>query len=72
MAGVELWKQNGSPATAASLRAINELLRRGFIFLPEGEHASVISFTPPLTISHAQLANAVNALADVLPTVNRE
>jgi 4-aminobutyrate aminotransferase-like enzyme len=41
-------------------------LHRGYIFLPEGEHANVISFTPPLTISRGQLARAVAALAGVL------
>ena len=39
-----------------------------YIFLPEGEHANVISFTPPLTITESQLAEAVEALAEVLTT----
>ena len=38
------------------------LLRRGFIFLPEGDPPNVISFTPPLTISARQLRTAVAAL----------
>ena len=67
MAGVELNLPNGKPATEAALAAIKTLLHRGFIFLPEGEHANVISFTPPLTISKAQLTQAVVALAEVLP-----
>ena len=46
--------------------AIKKLLHRGYIFLPEGEQANVISFTPPLTIAQPQLAQAVAALADVL------
>ncbi|HWN93427.1 MAG TPA: aspartate aminotransferase family protein [Methylomirabilota bacterium] len=66
MAGLELSEADGSPATELSLWAIKELLRRGFIFLPEGEHANVISFTPPLTISEQQLKSAVKALAAVL------
>ena len=66
MAGVELTLPDGSPATHAALSAIKKLLQRGYIFLPEGEHANVISFTPPLTISHAQLAPAIAALKDVL------
>jgi 4-aminobutyrate aminotransferase-like enzyme len=41
-------------------------LLRGYIFLPEGEHANVISFTPPLIISQPQLARAVTALAETL------
>jgi len=66
MAGIELTLPDGSPATQLALRAIKSLLHRGYIFLPEGEHANVISFTPPLTITKPQLARAVVALVDVL------
>jgi 4-aminobutyrate aminotransferase-like enzyme len=45
---------------------LKAMLARGFILLPEGEHANVISFTPPLTLSEAQLAGAVAALAEIL------
>ena len=64
MAGLELSHADGSPATAESLCVIKRLLHRGFIFLPEGEHANVIGFTPPLTITKAQLRRAVRALAE--------
>jgi 4-aminobutyrate aminotransferase-like enzyme len=66
MAGVELRHRDGSPATAETFGAIKTLLQRGFIFLPEGEHGNVISFTPPLTITKAQLARTVAALTEVL------
>ncbi len=66
MAGVELRLPDGKPATEATMRAIKNMLHRGFILLPEGEHSNVISFTPPLTITKMQLAKAVNTLAEVL------
>jgi len=66
MAGLELRNPDGSPATTEALRVIKEMLHRGFILLPEGEHGNVISFTPPLTITEAQLTAAVNALQKVL------
>ncbi len=66
MAGVELHLTDGRPATDATLRAIKTMLHRGFILLPEGEHANVISFAPPLTITKTQLAKAVTTLAEVL------
>ncbi len=69
MAGLELRRRDGSPATAESLRIIKRLLHDGFIFLPEGEHANVIGFTPPLTISERDLHRAVKALANTLRTV---
>jgi len=68
MVGVALTLPNGQPATEVALTAIKKLLQRGYIFLPEGEHANVISFTPPLTISKAQLAKAVAELKKVLAT----
>ena len=72
MAGVELRLPDGKPATEAAMRVIKKMLQRGFILLPEGEHANVISFTPPLTITKAQLAKAVAALAEVLNTMNTD
>jgi len=68
MAAVELNLPDGKPATAAAIQAIKTLLQRGYIFLPEGEHANIISFTPPLTITQAQLTKAVAALQKVLTT----
>jgi 4-aminobutyrate aminotransferase-like enzyme len=68
MAGVEIRLPGGKPATEATMRAVKNMLQRGFIMLPEGEHANVISFTPPLTITRAQLAKAVAELQEVLTT----
>ena len=66
MAGVELRLADGRPATEAVLHAVKAMLQRGYLLLPEGEHGNVISFTPPLTITRAQLAKTVGALAEVL------
>lgn len=68
LAGLELRRHNGSPAGSEALRVIKAMLHRGFILLPEGEQANVISFTPPLTITRAQLTKTVKALAQVLAT----
>ena len=66
MVGLELSQPNGKPATAAALATIKKLLHHGYIFLPEGEHANVISFTPPLTITKKQLVRAIHALQQIL------
>lgn len=66
MAGVELTLPDGTPATAAAISTVKALLHKGYIFLPEGEHGNVIGFTPPLTITKAQLSKAVAALGEVL------
>jgi 4-aminobutyrate aminotransferase-like enzyme len=62
MAAVELRDERDRPATDAALSIIKNLLHRGFIFLPEGEHSNVISFTPPLTITERQLRASFTAL----------
>jgi 4-aminobutyrate aminotransferase-like enzyme len=71
MAGIELKLPDGSPATEIALAATKEMLRRGYILLPEGEHGNVISFTPPLTITKAQLAETTAALKEVLTADER-
>jgi 4-aminobutyrate aminotransferase-like enzyme len=68
LAGIELQRRDGSPATAETFNAIKKMLRRGYILLPEGEHGNVASFTPPLTISKAQLAKTINELKKILTT----
>jgi len=59
---LELTRPNGAPASAEAMAVIKLLLRKGYIFLPEGEHGNVVSLTPPLTISSAQLHSAVEAI----------
>ncbi len=66
LAGLEVRARHGPPATTVALGLIKTMLRRGFILLPEGEHSNVLSFTPPLTISKRQLAQAVDALAQAI------
>ena len=68
MVGVDLRRRDGKPATDDALRAIKTMLQRGYIMLPEGEHGNIISFTPPLTITKAQLAQTVRELKKVLTT----
>lgn len=65
LAGLELRREH-LPATEAALDIIKAMLHRGFILLPEGEHANVISFSPPLVISERQLDQSVTHLAQVL------
>ncbi len=69
MAGLELCRRDGAPATDAALRAVKLMLHRGFTVLPEGEHANVLSFTPPLTITERQLQSALATLSQVLTMV---
>ena len=66
------WKSAGRtarPPPARLWRVVREMLRAGFIVLPEGEHSNIISFTPPLTITRAQLAAAARAFAQALKSL---
>jgi 4-aminobutyrate aminotransferase-like enzyme len=66
MAGLDFRLANGAPDGATAMRVIKTMLRLGFILLPEGEHGNVVSFTPPLTVTKAQLTETLNALTKVL------
>ncbi|MBN2506872.1 MAG: aspartate aminotransferase family protein [Verrucomicrobia bacterium] len=66
MAGVELRLPDGTPATPAATRVVQAMAHRGFILLAEGDAGNVLSFTPPLTITPAQIHAAARALQTVL------
>jgi len=69
MVGLEIRHADGRPAMDESLALIKRMLHRGIILLPEGEHANVISFTPPLIITRPQLATMLRALRRELKEV---
>jgi 4-aminobutyrate aminotransferase-like enzyme len=62
MAGVEIRYRNGAPATEVCLSIMKSMLNDGFIVLPEGEHANILSLTPPLTIQRSELTQTLNCL----------
>lgn len=66
MVGLEIRRPNGLPATSVTMKIIKDLLRHGYLLLPEGEHGNIVSFTPPLTISLAQLRDCVQCLGRLL------
>lgn len=58
MGGIAWRRPDGGPDTELSVGVMQEVLRRGIILLPEGEHSEVTGITPPLTITEAQLRRA--------------
>ncbi|MGD8495247.1 MAG: aspartate aminotransferase family protein [Gemmatimonadales bacterium] len=67
MLGLELVEpETGAPATERCLRLVNEALRRGWIVLPDGAAANILSLTPPLTIDETLLKRATEALDELL------
>lgn len=66
MLGLALAEASGAPASELVLRTVQAMLRRGFICLPEGDAGEVISLSPPLTVTQAQLRPALTALRQSL------
>ncbi|MFN0068017.1 MAG: aspartate aminotransferase family protein [Limisphaerales bacterium] len=66
LAGLELRCNDGRPAGETAVKAVQRMLRLGFLLLPEGAHGEVIGFTPPLTIGEDDLRRAARALGGVL------
>jgi 4-aminobutyrate aminotransferase-like enzyme len=67
MLGLELVDPGtGRPATERCLRLVNEALRRGWIVLPDGAEANILSLTPPLSIGERLLERATEALGELL------
>jgi 4-aminobutyrate aminotransferase/(S)-3-amino-2-methylpropionate transaminase len=67
MLGLELVDpESGRPATELAGHLVREALRRGWIMLPEGPDASILSFTPPLTIAEPLLERATAMLDESL------
>ncbi|MFM7806039.1 MAG: aminotransferase class III-fold pyridoxal phosphate-dependent enzyme, partial [Verrucomicrobiota bacterium] len=66
MAGIAWRRADGGPDTALSVDLMQEVLRRGVLLLPEGEHSEVTGITPPLTLTEAQWAQALRCLNGAL------
>ncbi len=62
MTGLEITLPDGAPATAIAIKIMQKMLHRGILLLPEGEHGNILSFTPPLIITEAELERALTSL----------
>jgi 4-aminobutyrate aminotransferase-like enzyme len=66
MAGLEVRRENGKPGSDLVWAVVLGMLRRGYILLPEGDAGEVLSLTPPLIISRAQLSRALKVLSQTI------
>lgn len=55
-----------TPATDLAAEIMRRSLRRGVILLTEGQPANILAFTPPLVITDAQLAAALDVIEELL------
>ena len=66
MVALELFHDDGTPAAGIALSVIRRLLDDGFILLPEGAPANILSFTPPLTVGKSHITKLIRALGRAL------
>jgi len=66
MVALELFHDDGAPAADIALAATRRLLDDGFILLPEGDPANILSFTPPLTVGKSHITKLIRSLGQAL------
>jgi 4-aminobutyrate aminotransferase-like enzyme len=66
MLALELFHDDGAPATNIAVGVTKRLLHDGFILLPEGDPANILSFTPPLTVGKSHITKLIRALGQAL------
>lgn len=64
--GVEVSRPGQAPNTEDTIQIVKDLLKTGYLVLPEGESGNVIGITPPLIITGPQIEATVKALKKVL------
>jgi len=71
MIGVELVGSDGQPDSAACARVLEECLQQGLIAINCGPERNIIRLIPPLTISDAELGQALDILEQAIDTAGK-
>ncbi len=66
MIALELFHDEGTPAADIAISVTKRLLHDGFILLPQGDPANILSFTPPLTVGKSHITKLIRALGRAL------
>jgi 4-aminobutyrate aminotransferase len=69
MIGVELVQADGGPASTACDQLLKECRSRGLLIINCGPERNIVRFIPPLTITDAEMEEALAILAQALETV---
>lgn len=69
MIGVELVNDDGTPAGRLCEQLLNECRQRGLLIINCGPERNIVRFIPPLTMSDAELNEALDIFAAALETV---
>lgn len=62
LVGLELFERDGRPMEGAGARVAEAVLRDGVLVLPAGDCGSVVEFSPPVVLTEAQEAAAVEVV----------
>ena len=71
MLGIELNQAAIKQETAIGVLVMRKMAGLGWIVLPEGPEANILSFTPPLIITKRQILGFTNALDQILCELSR-
>lgn len=66
MKGIEFREDDDSPATDFVIAMVIQLLKRGFIALPDAPEGHVLALTPPAILTHEEIDAAVDAIAHLV------
>jgi 4-aminobutyrate aminotransferase len=66
MIGIELVREDGSPDSTACGQLLEECLERGLILINCGPGKNIVRFIPPLTVTDAELDEALGIFAAAL------
>lgn len=70
MKGIEFRETDGSPATQFVVAMVIQLLKRGFITLPDAPQGHVLALTPPAVTTRDEIDAAVDAMATVIQSID--
>lgn len=63
MKGIEFREADGSPATRFVIQMVTQLLKVGYIALPDAPEGHVLALTPPAVLTGSEIESAVDAIA---------
>jgi len=72
MKGIEFREADGTHATDLVISLVIQLLKRGFITLPDAPEGHVLALTPPAVLSHEEIEAAVDGIAEILQQIRLE
>ena len=62
MQAIEFRHPDGSPAGDPCVKLVQALLKEGVLIMPEAPEGHVLAFTPPIGVSHEEIAFSIQRI----------